>query len=176
MSDTVLNTAAITRTEDFTLRPGAEERAALADALGIRAVRKLSLTGQIAPEGKSDLLLEASLGATIVQDCVVTGDPVTTRIDEPVLRRYLADMEDPEGDEAEMPEDDTAERLPAEIDLADVMREALALALPPWPRAEGVEPVDVTVTEPGKEPMTEEDARPFAGLKALRDQLKDGDT
>ncbi len=72
-----------------------------------------------------------------------------------------------------MPEDDSAEPLPVTIDLGEVMAEALALELPPWPRAEGVEPVEMSVTEPGKTPMTDDDAKPFAGLKALRDKLSD---
>ena len=175
MSDNVVKSSAVTREREFALRPTAEERAALAESMAIRSVRKLSFAGRLLPEGATDLTLEASLGATVVQDCGVTGAPVVTRIDEPVLRRYLAKMDSVEGDEDEMPEDDTAEPLPAEIDLNAVMAEALALALPLWPRAESVEPVDLTVTEPGKKPMTDEDARPFAGLAALRDQLK-GDT
>lgn len=172
MSEHVLKSAAISREEEFALRPDAEARATLAESLGIRAVRKLSFAGRIMPEGTSDLRLEGDLGATVVQDCVVTGDPVTTRIDETVQRLYLKDFVEPEGDEAEMPEDDTAEALPADIDLNAVMAEALALALPPWPRADGVEPIDLTVTEPGKAPMTDDDAKPFAGLKGL---LKDDD-
>lgn len=174
MTENVLRSAAVTRRHEFSLRPDADARSDLADQLGIRAVRKLAFAGVIQPEGASDLRLEAALGATVVQDCVVTGNPVTTRVDAPVLRRYLAGMEMPESDEAEMPDDDTAEPLPIEIDLAEVMAEALALELPPWPRSDGIEPVDMTVTEPGQVPMTDEDVKPFAGLKALRDQMKDG--
>ena len=175
MSDNVVKSSSITREREFALRPNAEERAALAEAMAIRAVRKLSFTGRLLPEGTSDLTLEASLGATVVQNCGVTDKPVVTRIDELVLRRYLKKIDDPDGDEDEMPEDDTVEPLTPEINLSAVMAEALALALPLWPRAEGVEPVNLSVTEPGKAPMTDEDARPFAGLAALRDQLK-GDT
>lgn len=171
MSKKVLKSSSITRATEFALRPEAEARQALAEDLSILAVRKLSFKGKITPEGASDLLLEADVGATVVQSCGVTGDPVTTRIDEPVVRRYIADMEAPDAEELEIPEDDTAEPLPADINLNAVMAEALALALPPWPRADGVEPVELSVTEPGKAPMTDEDARPFAGLKDLRDQL-----
>ena len=174
MSDTrVLATARITRPHPFALTPGAEEREVLADEMGIRGIRKLMFKGSLSPTGENDIELRAELGATIVQDCVVTGAPVITRIDVAVLRRYLADMDEPEGDEVEMPEDETAEPLPVSIDLAQVMSEALALELPPWPRAEGVDPVDLSVTEPGQSPMTDDDARPFAGLKALRDRLTD---
>ena len=167
-----VRTGDITRPLDFSLKPDAEARAALADRLGISAIRKLTFQGRIAPEGDTDLRLEARLGATVVQPCVVTLTPVTTRIDESVSRHYLADMPRiPEGEEVEMPEDDTVDPLPREIDLATVMAEALALALPPWPRAEGVEPVEVSVTEPGREAMTDEEAKPFAALKSLRDKL-----
>ncbi len=44
-------------------------------------------------------------------------------------------MRCPTDDEAEMPEDDTAEPLPEVIDPGAVMFEALALALPDYPRA-----------------------------------------
>ena len=38
-------------------------------------------------------MLEADLGATVVQSCVVTLDPVTTRVEETALRRYTPDIE-----------------------------------------------------------------------------------
>ena len=118
-------------------------------------------------------VLLAELGATVSQACVVTLNPVTTRIDEPVERTYLEDMPDPpEGEEIEMP-DETVEPLPAALDLGAVMAEALALALPPWPRAEGVEMEESTFAEPGTRPMTDEDTRPFAGLRDM--MRRDGD-
>lgn len=175
MANDTIKTAAITRPHSFELVPDAEARADLAAALGISGIRKLRLAGSVAPLGEKDLTLEATLGATVVQDCVVTGAPVTTRIDEPVLRRYLAEMDLPEGDEIEMPEDETAEALRDTLDLAEVMAEALALLLPPWPRADAVAPVNLTVTEPGKAPMSDDDAKPFAGLKALKDALEKKD-
>ena len=175
MSADILKSASITNDEHFDLKPDADARLALAEMLGIRAIRKLGFSGMIGPDGPTDLTLEAKLGATVVQDCVVTGQPVTTRIDETVQRHYIADMQMPDAEEAEMPEDDTAEPLPAEIRLSEVMSEALALALPPWPRADGVDPVDLTVTEPGKTPMSDEDAKPFAGLKDLKARLEGKD-
>lgn len=156
---------------DILLEPDAGARAALASALGIPAIRKLRFDARLAPRGKRDWVLRADLGATVVQDCVATLAPVTTRIDETVTRSYLADYATPEGGEVEMPEDDTAEPLPDSLELYDVLHEALALALPPFPRADGAEPAVTAVTEPGKTPMTDDDARPFAGLAGLRDRL-----
>lgn len=158
----------------FTLAPDAPARAALADALGIVAIRKLRLAGKISPAGKRDWLLEAELGATVVQDCVVTLEPVTTRIQEPVLRRYLAEPPQPGSGEVEMPEDDSIEALPQVLDLAEVMAEALALALPAFPRAPGAELGNAVFADPGVTPLTDEAIKPFAGLAGLRDQLDEG--
>jgi uncharacterized metal-binding protein YceD (DUF177 family) len=149
----------------FSLAPEAEDRARIARHLGIPGIRKLRFAGRLTPQGRQDWRLEADLGATAVQECVVTLAPVTTRVDEHVERRYLADVTRPELGEAEMPEDDTVEELPQSLDLVEVMVEALALALPPYPRAEGVELGEVVVTEPGAAPLTEERAKPFAALK-----------
>lgn len=157
------------------LTPDASQRGAVADVLGILALRKLRFEGTLLPEGKTDWRLDGRLGATVVQECVATLAPVTTRIDEPVVRRYLADITVPEAGEVEMPEDDTLEALPAALDIADVMIEALALALPPYPRSDAAEISEFTVTEPGKTPMTQADLRPFAGLAGLRETLEDKD-
>jgi len=103
----------------------------------------------------------------------VTLDPVTTRIDTEVRRTYLANMPEPAGEEVEMPEDDTIEPLPVTIDPAAVMAEALALALPLYPRKDGVALGEANYAAPGTEAMTDETARPFAGLANLRDRMKD---
>ena len=166
----VIKTLSVHEPVAFSLAPDTEARAGIADDLGIRGIRKLTFAGDLRPEGARDLVLKARIGATVVQDCVVTGDPVTTRIDEEVTRRYLDNMPEPEGDEVEMPEDETADPMPVTLDLTEIMVEALALALPPWPRTEGVEPVSLSVTEPGKTPMTDDDAKPFAALKTLAEK------
>ena len=159
------------RATAFTLEPSADERRAVAEALGIPGVKKLRFAGQLEPVGRHDWRLQADLGATVVQDCVVTLDPVSTRTDEIVTRSYLADLPEPEAGETEMPEDDTADPLPAVIDLVEVMIEALALALPLYPRAPGADLGDAVFAEPGVAPMTDEDAKPFAGLGSLREAL-----
>jgi hypothetical protein len=44
-------------------------------------VRKLRFIGTLEPEGAQDWRLTADLGATVVQPCVVTLAPVTTRLE-----------------------------------------------------------------------------------------------
>jgi uncharacterized metal-binding protein YceD (DUF177 family) len=157
---------------NFELLPNATERQAIADALDIPGIKKLRFAGSLSPAGRRDWELTAELGATVVQSCVVTLDPVTNRLDEKVLRRFLAEMPDLDGQEVEMPEDDTVEPLPEILDLYDVLVEALALALPLYPRAEGAELGESVFTHKGGKAMTDEETKPFAGLGALRDSLK----
>lgn len=163
------------RATTFAVIPSADENAAIAATLGLRGLRKLRFAGEIAPLGATDWTLTGMLGATVTQDCVVTLDPVTTRIDEDVTRTYAAAFTDPDGAEVEMPEDDTVEPLPATVDVAAIMIEALSLALPPFPRSADADLGQTQFTEPGATAMTDDDAKPFAGLAALRDSLGQND-
>jgi uncharacterized metal-binding protein YceD (DUF177 family) len=155
---------------EFDLRPDSAARAEIAEALGVTSLRKVRFAGKVVPEGRHDWHLEAQLGATVVQPCVVTLAPVTTRIDEPVQRRWLKEMPEVEGDEVEMP-DDALEPLGMVIDLGTVLVEALALSVPDWPRAADA-PEGEEVIEGAADPALDDDThRPFAGLGALRDRL-----
>ncbi len=154
----------------FSLTPDATSRAALAQDLGISGIRKLTFQGNVQADGRSDWVLEAKLGATVIQPCVVTLEPVVSRIDQPVTHRFIADFTTPqEGEETEMPQDETLEPVPNEIDLTRIMAEALALALPDYPRIKGAQLENSNFAAPGIKPMTDAEARPFAGLSKLRD-------
>ena len=74
-----------------------------------------------------------------------------------------------------MPQDDTLDVLPETLDLTALMTEALALALPDYPRKDGADLGAATYAEDGIAPMTDEEVRPFAALKGLRDKLADED-
>lgn len=151
----------------FRLTPGADARAALAESLDLQAVRHLSFEGEITPAGRSDFTLTARLRADVVQSCVVSLAPVPAHIDEPILRRFLAEYSAPEGEEVEIPEDDSAEALPEVIDLTEVLREAMALALPLYPHAKGAALGEAVFADPGTEPLKDADLKPFAALAGL---------
>lgn len=169
----LLRLSALSRRGDHTvhMRPDGAARARLAQDLGLFALRKVELRGTLSAEGREDWRFEGQLGATAVQPCVVTGGPVTTRIDAPVLRRFLAKMPDTDGPEAEIPDDDSMEPLRPQIDAGDILREALVLELPDYPRAEGAElpqaspPLDAVAQRPN----------PFAILADLKTTDGDGD-
>ncbi|WP_136441686.1 YceD family protein [Pacificoceanicola onchidii] len=165
------------RETPFLLEPDATGRAAAAEAAGADSLRKLRFEGALAPRGKSGWELKARLGATAVQPCVVTLEPVTTRVDTDVLRRFLPEdqMDAPpeSGSETEMPEDDSLEPLGEVIDLEAVMVEALSLALPAYPRKDGADLGEAVYAEDGAEPLKDADLKPFAGLAALRSKLQE---
>jgi hypothetical protein len=93
-----------------------------------------------------------------------------------VTRRYLADWQEPQGEEAEMPEDDTTEALPERSTLSAVMAEALALVLPDYPSVPDAEIGTAQFAAPGVAPMTDDDAKPLAGLAGLRDRMREDPT
>ena len=163
------------RPTQFSLAPDAAARKAIAQHLAIVGIKKLTFEGTLTPQGKSDWALSAKLGATVVQECVVTLAPVTTRIDEPVIRRYMADIPEIEASEVEMALDEAIDPLPDTLDVALVMIEALSLAMPTYPRASDAELGSVAFSAPGIAPMSDDDAKPFAGLGVLRESLEKKD-
>jgi uncharacterized metal-binding protein YceD (DUF177 family) len=116
--------------------------------------------------------LEAVIEAVVDQPCAITLEPVVTELREDVLRVYLSQWETPKGEEMEMPDDDTTEALGEVIDAGHVAVEALALALPPFPRAPGAVLDVAEFTAPGVAPLRDTDLKPFAGLAALKAKLE----
>jgi uncharacterized metal-binding protein YceD (DUF177 family) len=155
----------------FSYRPDAGERAGLAADLDLLALHALELTGEIRPAGRDELVLEATLTARLDQPCSITLVPVPASVSEPVRRRYVAGLTLPEGDEVEMPEDDSVEPMPEMIDLAEIAAEALALALPEYPRAPGAEFGQALHAGDGVAPLSDADLKPFAGLQGLAAKL-----
>ncbi|MFN3577037.1 MAG: YceD family protein [Tabrizicola sp.] len=155
----------------FRFQPEVSARTALARDLDLLALHALELVGEIRPVGRDELVLEARLTARADQACGVTLAPVPAVIDEPVRRRYVAGLAMPEGDEVEMPEDDTTEPMPEVIDLAGIAAEALALALPLYPRAPGAAFGQALHAQDGVTPLSDADLKPFAGLRDLAAKL-----
>jgi len=160
----------------FSIIPTAAEMAEIATELDIRALRKVRFEGEVSAMGRADWRLKGTIGATVEQSCIVTLEPVGARIDETVERHFIANLEEPDEEDAEieMNENESIEQLGETIDLWETMIESLALALPLYPRAKGAALGELNVTEPGKDAMTDEQAKPFAGLAALKSQLEKG--
>ena len=159
---------------NFDLTLSEAEISEIIEQLDLLSLRKIKFSGVILPIGKGDWGLSGELGATVEQACSLTLVPVRSRIDTPVVRNFrkspitLSHL----GPEHEIPEDDSEEQLEDVIDLARVFSEALSLALPDYPRAEGAELKTAEFAPPGVTPLTDEAARPFSVLAGLKDKLQ----
>lgn len=138
---------------------------ALANLFQAISVRKMRFEGTVAPFGRDGWQLDGRLGATVTQACVVTLAPVRTRIDLDVTRRFL-----PEAEDAAFDLDDDIEPLTPSVDLGLIATEALALALPAYPRAENAPAILDEPESAGETPQ-----KPFAALAALKEKMKNND-
>jgi uncharacterized metal-binding protein YceD (DUF177 family) len=170
----VIELAAIRDREEFAfeIRPEPAEAAALARLMGAISVRRMRFAGRLVALPSQGWQLEALLGATVVQPCVVTLEPVTTRIDQDVTRRYLPANGLTQAEVAIDPdEDDEVEPLGPRIDLGLVAIEALALALPAYPRSPGATLTPEAFAARDARASGDAEAKPFAALAALKDKL-----
>jgi uncharacterized metal-binding protein YceD (DUF177 family) len=159
------------KTLRFAFAPDEAARAMMAQALGLLDLPEFGFKGEMSPMGRADVVLRAELTGLVVQPCSITLAPVRSRIKDQVERHYRAEYIEPTADEVEIPEDD-ADPLPEIIDVAAVALEALALALPLYPRAKGAELGEANFAAPGVAPLKSDDLKPFAGLAGLAAQLK----
>jgi hypothetical protein len=165
---------------DFNLgdlgRGGAEVRveargddlARIAAWAGVRGVESFGATVELRKHSATRFALDALLEADVVQDCVVTLDPVHGHVSRPVHRElHLAEMvrrkpheSIPRG--AGAGDDEVPEEIDSLVyDLAAPLLEELVLALDPYPRAPGVEFAAPAAVEALPE-------SPFAVLKSLK--------
>jgi uncharacterized metal-binding protein YceD (DUF177 family) len=146
------------------LRASPAECAALARRFGIPAVNRFAADLLLSREGGGGITIQGRILAEVVQECVVTLEPVTLQIDEAVHLRILGPGETI-SDDPESPDD--VEAPGGVADLGEALAEQLALALDPYPRAPGAALPDV-VTAGQEEPAPEASISPFANLAALR--------
>ncbi len=160
------------RTTEFTVTPDGRRRSEICGQFGLLALRKLSFHAALRSDGRSDWRLDGTLGATVEQPCVVTLEPVTTRLDVAFTRRFIADDEGAQApSEVEFDGDEQREPLTPTIDLEDILLEVLALNLPLYPRVDDALLGQAQFAAPGVSPLRDEDAKPFAPLAALRDKM-----
>ncbi len=149
-----------------------QERAALARRFGLLGLDLLAATLRLEPGGGTGLLrLDGHLSAEVTQACVVTLEPVASRVEEDFSLLFSLDggpvptsatarevVVDPEAEEP-------AEALgPSGLDLGEAVTQQLALALNSYPRAPGA-----ALAEAGTpESDTDAPTGPFGVLEALR--------
>jgi uncharacterized metal-binding protein YceD (DUF177 family) len=138
-------------------------RDAIAKAAGLAALPRLEAGFDLVRQGSDGLRAVGLVSATVVQNCVVTLEPIESRIEEPVDLLFLPDVA-PAADAAglqALEADDPPEPLrDGVVDLGAVSTEFLLLGIDPYPR----KPDAVFHAPPAGEPAS----HPFAALQALK--------
>jgi uncharacterized metal-binding protein YceD (DUF177 family) len=151
----------------------ADKRAALAEAHGLLSVERF-VADVLVTNWKSDgVAVNGRVEAEITQACIVTLEPLQARIDEDVESVFLPAnsklmrMEDPSGELLIDPEGaDVPEVLEGDsVDVGALAEEFFAVAIDPYPRKAGTEPLQFS-DEPDapKGPLAEK-------LAALKNKL-----
>jgi uncharacterized metal-binding protein YceD (DUF177 family) len=152
------------------------ERAALAARLGLIALPRLEARLRLLRTGPgARLRLEGHLEAEAVQACVISLEPVPSRLTEDFVQVYdldpkaEADLEQARDIAvAPGPEDEDPEPIgPEGLDLGEAVAQQLALSLDPYPRAVGAA---VPENLAGQDEIQVARENPFAALKALKER------
>lgn len=143
---------------DVTVEASAAECLALAERMGIPAIRSLTCAFHLTPEGDHAVLAVGHLRATVTRTCVVSLEDFDTVVQERFTVRFV-----PSGAESDDDDPDSPDEIPFEsntIDLGEAAAEQLGLALDPYPRKPGAVLPD--------EALGQGPTNPFAALAALR--------
>lgn len=151
-----------------TIEADEAERVALAARFGLIGIDRLAARAEITREDMT-VIATGRLDAEVTQACVASGDPVPATIGADFALRFVPERAEVSAEEVELEESDLDEigYEGGAIDLGEAVAQTLALALDPFPRAPGA---DERLRAAGV--IGEEEAGPFAALKALKDKLK----
>ena len=169
--------------EKLTIVASPKELEAMAQATDVESVDELSADLKISRWQKNGAQIRGKLSAKITQLCVVTLDPMTVSIEEPVDRKFLSPSSKTrkftdEIIDGEIVIDPEADDLPdfvedGKIDVWSILAEELNLAIDPFPRSDEAESVmDEPLTENQEIEADEDTHRPFSDLKSLITEKK----
>ncbi|MFC0388563.1 YceD family protein [Muricoccus vinaceus] len=134
-----------------------EEREALARRLGLLSLEAFSAEIHLTPAPGQAIRARGTLSAQVVQECVVTLEPVHQPVKAAIDWRILPPGEEPSDDLEEGP-DEIESNPDGTTDIGEALVQELALSLDPYPRAPGAE-LPAEAKEGG--------SSPFAALRAL---------
>lgn len=146
-----------------------DEKKALAKRFGLIDLKSLEATIDVDhAEGKM-FAVTGKLFADVVQECVVSLEPVAAHIAESIDVLFAPPhllKEDGEGGLSDLGDADPPEPIEnGAIDLGELVAQHLAMALDPYPRKEGAALGNYEIG--GEEPAAEKKNNPFARLKEM---------
>lgn len=142
---------------EVTVTANNAECAALAQRMGLPALRALSCLFRLQPAPGGAVTAEGRLAAKVRQVCVVSLEEFEAELREDFTVRFV-----PAGSESESDDPELVDEIPIAgptIDLGEAAAEQLALALDPYPRKPGAILDEKAQSAP---------ENPFARLAALR--------
>lgn len=150
--------------ERVDLVAGDEECAAIAKRLGLVALDRLEAHAALEREG-DQVRARGRIKAALAQSCVVSGEPVPERIDEPFELVFRPEPHGQPDEELELGADelDVVFHDGAGIELGAAIADTLALVLDPYPRGPNA---DAALKAAGV--LSEGEAGPFAALAKLK--------
>jgi len=158
--------------EEIAFTASAEDRARLERAFGIEAVEALEATLTVKPFRRSGASVKGEVRARVVQQCIITLEPVEQSFSEEVDLKFVpAGGDKPREPVAELDIDPTEADPPevfeaGRIDLGAVIAEHFALGIDPYPRKEGAHlPVAGVDDADGGDAGERSPFRVLAGLK-----------
>lgn len=150
-----------------------DERTALAQRFGLQALDRLSAALTIRRIGGDMFHVSGRLSATVVQQCVVTLEPLKSSLEEPVAVTFVkhgtTGKSTAADNAAEGLEDEAPEAMDGDlIDLGEAVAQQLAISLDPYPRAPGASLEAVLPRGLAAEKGEGTRPSPFAVLETLR--------
>ena len=173
--------------KNLTLSANAAECVALAQRFDLIEIRSFTVTLRIVRSGKGGLIrVTGDLCADVVQECVVTLEPVEARVEEPVQLRFAPTLDASLGDgnradskidlEIEYEEEDPPEPMVGDIiELGEPLSQLLALGLDPYPQAPDAEATGWRRDDAGDDELSAAEMdreNPFSVLAALKKETE----
>lgn len=143
------------------------ERAAIVEQLGLLSLSALKAHAVLSRNGER-VDAEGRIQARCEQPCIATGEPVPAAVDEAFTLHFLPEPKGAPDEEIELADADldTIFHDGARIALGEALVDTLSLTLDPYPRGPNAE---AALRDAGV--ISEEEARPFAALAALKDKF-----
>ena len=146
-----------------------QELSDLSKFLEVEALKTFSFKGHFIESNENDYLLEASFKATVIQLCVVTLRPVKTNIDHKFNRLFSIVKQRTRAKRLSITHDAIdQEQILNDVNIGDIMLEALTLEIPLYPKIKGVNFEGLTVTDAGSKPLEPVLNNPFSSLKKMK--------
>lgn len=173
----------IFKTEEITakgvsqcLELNADESAAIAKVLDLLSLDSMRMEFKLHRSGRNHFKLKGHLLADATQSCVVTLEPVESKIDERIAIEFwpseeVAQLEEEAEEEMAVPLEGPEPIVDGCIDIGQIAYEHLAAALDPFPRKTGV---SFDWKDPRIGQGSEMDDKPFAELARLKRPTRAG--